>query len=142
MSEQVTIPSQEADDLVARARSGDIEAFAGLFRASLPVVYRNLYGRCGDKSLAEDLSSETYLRAIRSIARFEGKSQDFLAWIVRISRNLFLDHVKSGKVRWEIAVDEHPVTVGPSDPASEALDRVEASDLRLALEKQIGRAHV
>lgn len=129
----VSIPSPGADELVAKARAGDLDAFAGLFKLTLPIVYGHLYRRSGNAALAEDLASETYLRAIRSIRTFEGESRDFLAWIVRISRNLFLDHVKSGRVRWETAVEEMPVVVSASDPESEAVARVEAADVRRAL---------
>ena len=131
----VSIPSPEADALVARARTGDGDAFAELFRSTLPLVFRNLYGRCGDTALAEDLASETYIRAIRSIGRFEGVSRDFIAWILRISRNLFFDHVKSGRVRWEVVVDEMPVLRANTDPAADALAAIEGGELREALGK-------
>lgn len=133
--ESVAIPSPEADALVESAQDGDVDAFAQLFRATLPIVFRNLYGRSGDRALSEDLASEAYLRAMRSLHRFEGRSQDFLAWILRIARNLFLDHVKSGRVRWEVVVDEAPITVSGLDPESEALASVEGDELRRALAK-------
>lgn len=129
----LSIPSPEADELVERARTGDLDAFAELFRVSVPLVFHNLFGRCGNATLAEDLTSETYLRAIRSIGRFEGVSRDFLAWILRIARNLFLDHVKSGRVRWEVVVEEMPVTLATSDPEAEAMTLIEGSELRRAL---------
>lgn len=127
------IPSPEADALVGRAIGGDVDAFAELFRASLPVVYRNLYGRAGDAALAEDLTSETYLRALRAIVRFEGDSRDFLAWLLRIARNLFYDHVKSGRMRWEVVVSELPPHASTHDPEEDALERVEGASLRRAL---------
>jgi RNA polymerase sigma-70 factor (ECF subfamily) len=127
------IPPPGAGELVARARGGDVDAFAELYRLSLPIVYANLFGRCGDAALAEDLTSDTFLRAMRSIGRFEGAWPDFLAWIMRIGRNLFLDHVKSGRVRWEVVVDEAPVTLATGDTEHEALMRVEGTRLRAAL---------
>ncbi len=131
----VTIPSPEADQLVQQAKAGDVDAFAGLFRATLSVVFNFLYGRCGDRALAEDLASESYLKAIKAIGSFEGTSRDFLSWILRIARNLFLDHVKSGRVRWETVVGEMPVSAGDSNPEREALGRVEGEQLRRALER-------
>src|SRR2546428_7045086 len=76
----LTVPSPEADGLVQLARRGDVDAFASLYRATLPLVFRNLYGRTGDRTLAEDLCSDAYMRAIPSVDRFAGGSQDFLAW--------------------------------------------------------------
>ena len=116
------------------AINGDADAFASLFELTLPSVYRYLYGRCGDGTLAEDLAQDAYLRAMRAIGTsFTGASSEFLAWMIRIARNRFLDHVKSGRVRWEVVVDETPVTLAKSDPAIEALDNVAGDDLKRAL---------
>ena len=130
----IDIPSPEADALVASAIRGDAEAFASLFELTLPSVYRYLYGRCGDATLAEDLAQDEYLRAMRAVrTSFKGGSTEFLAWMIRIARNRFLDHVKSGRVRWEVVVDEMPVTFARGDPEREALDAVAGADLRRAL---------
>lgn len=118
------------------AIDGDSDAFASLFRITMPSVYRYLYGRCGDAALAEDLAQDAYVRAMRAIkSSFKGGSSDFLAWMIRIARNRFLDHVKSGRVRWEVVVDELPVTVATGNPESEALASVEGADLRKALSR-------
>lgn len=129
----IRIPSPEADELVALACDGDTEAFASLFRATVPILFKNLYGRCGDPTLTEDLVSDTYLRALRAMRRFDGRSRDFLAWLMRIGRNLFIDHVKSGRVRWEIVVDDTPVTLSTGDPEADAVASVEGLELRDAL---------
>jgi RNA polymerase sigma-70 factor (ECF subfamily) len=130
----IEFPSAEADVLVDQAISGDSDAFAALFRLTLPSVYRYLYGRCGDATLAEDLAQDAYVRAMRAIqGSFKGGSSDFLAWMIRIARNRFLDHVKSGRVRWEVVVDELPITIAAGNPESEALASVEGEHLRRAL---------
>lgn len=132
----IEIPSDEADALVAAAIDGDTDAFASLFEVTLPSVYRFLYGRCGDATLAEDLAQDAYLRAMRAIqTSFKGGSTEFVAWMIRIARNRFLDHVKSGRVRWEVVVDEMPTTLARNDPETEALEKVAGADLRKALRR-------
>ena len=131
---RIEIPSPEADALVRDAINGDTEAFALLFRVTLPSVYRYLFGRCGDAALAEDLAQDSYLRAMRAIrSSFAGGSSEFLAWLIRIARNRFLDHVKSGRVRWEVVVEETPITFATGDPEAEALSTVQSGDLKRAL---------
>ncbi len=131
---RIEIGSPEADALVRDAIAGDTEAFALLFRITLPSVYRYLFGRSGDAALAEDLAQDSYLRAMRAVrSSFTGGSSEFLAWLIRIARNRFLDHVKSGRVRWEVVVEETPVTLATGDPEMEALSKVESADLKLAL---------
>ncbi len=131
----IEIPSAEADALVASAIKGDADAFATLFRVTLPSVYRYLFGRCGDAALAEDLAQDSYLRAMRAVrSSFTGGSSEFVAWLIRIARNRFLDHVKSGRVRWEVVVDETPVTLAHGDdPEVEALATVASADLKRVL---------
>ena len=134
--QRIEIPSPEADDLVARSIEGDSDSFAKLFELTMPSVYRFLYGRCGDANLAEDLAQDAYLRAMRAMrTSFTGGSTEFVAWMIRIARNRFLDHVKSGRVRWEVVVDKVPVTFAPGDPESEALNIVAGDDMRRALSK-------
>lgn len=115
---------------------GDTDAFASLFEITVGAVYRYLYGRCGDATLAEDLAQDAYMRAMRAVrTSFKGGSTDFLSWVIRIARNRFLDHVKSGRVRWEVVVEDTPVTFAKSDPETEALDLVAGADLRRALRR-------
>jgi len=131
---RIEIGSPEADALVRDAIAGNTEAFAALFRVTLPSVYRYLFGRCGDAALAEDLAQDAYLRAMRAVrSSFTGGSSEFLAWLIRIARNRFLDHVKSGRVRWDVVVEETPITLAPGDPETEALSTVESGELKRAL---------
>jgi RNA polymerase sigma-70 factor (ECF subfamily) len=133
---RVEIPSPEADELVERAIAGDADAFASLFEITLPSVYRYLYGRSGDATLAEDLAQDAYMRAMRAVrTSFKGASMEFLAWMIRIARNRFLDHVKSGRVRWEVVVEETPITFAAGNPEAEAIETVSGGSLRKALER-------
>jgi len=135
-ADRVDIPSAEADALVAAAIEGDPEAFAVLFRSTVGIVHRFLQARCGEASLAEDLTQDTFIRAMRAIGTsFRGGSSEFVAWVVRIARNRFLDHVKSGRVRWEVAVENVPVTVATVNPEHDVLATIQGLDLRRALSR-------
>lgn len=85
-----------------RARAGDREAFGVLYDRYLHVVYRFIYWRVANNAaLAEDLTSETFLRALRAIRSFEYQGRDPLGWFLTIARNLVLDHMKSARNRLE-----------------------------------------
>jgi len=92
--------------LVLRAKMGDAEAFGTLYDRYLDLVYRYVYFRVGSHALAEDLTSETFLRALRGIADFTWQGRDFGAWLVTIARNLVADHFKSGRYRLEVSTAE------------------------------------
>ncbi|MGI5165486.1 sigma-70 family RNA polymerase sigma factor [Spirillospora sp. CA-253888] len=99
-------PSDAMRDLVLRARDGDAEAFGALYDDYVELVYRYVYYRVGAHPLAEDLTSETFLRALRRIGDFHWQGKDFGAWLVTIARNLVADHFKSGRYRLEVCTAE------------------------------------
>ena len=55
-----------------------------------------------DRALAEDFTSETFLRALRRIGTISYQGRDIGAWFVTIARNIVLDHVKSARHRLEV----------------------------------------
>jgi RNA polymerase sigma-70 factor (ECF subfamily) len=93
-------------DIVRRAQSGDSEAFGELYDRYLDVVYRYVHYRVSSTALAEDLTSETFLRALRRITSYTWQGRDFGAWLVTIARNLIADHYKSGRYRMEVATSD------------------------------------
>ena len=105
--------------LVDLARTGDTEAFGMLYDHYNGTVYRFLYYRVGSHALAEDLTSETFFRALRSMSGFKWQGRDFGAWLVTIARNLVADHFKAGRTRLEMATDDlsdhDTATPGPED---------------------------
>jgi RNA polymerase sigma-70 factor (ECF subfamily) len=93
-------------DLVDAAQHGDSSAFGLLYDRYVDVVYRYVLFRLGDRDLAEDVTSETFLRALRRITSVSYQGRDVGAWFVTIARNLILDHVKSSRFRLEVVTDE------------------------------------
>jgi len=92
--------------LVELARCGDSEAFGLLYDHYSTSVYRFIYYRVGSVALAEDLMSETFFRALRSMSSFRWQGKDFGAWLMTIARNLTADHYKSGRTRLEYATED------------------------------------
>jgi RNA polymerase sigma-70 factor (ECF subfamily) len=90
-------------ELVRRAQDGSGEAFGQLYDRYVSTVYRFVYYRVNDRALAEDFTSETFLRALRRIGSFTYQGRDIGAWLVTIARNIVLDHVKSARNRLEFS---------------------------------------
>jgi RNA polymerase sigma-70 factor (ECF subfamily) len=123
-------------DLVERAREGDTVAFGALYDRYVDTVYRYLYYRVGQRQLAEDLTSETFLRALRRIGTVTWQGRDLGAWLVTIARNLAADHFKSSRFRLEVATadmrDADRLTDGPE---GEVLDALTNATLFAAVKK-------
>jgi RNA polymerase sigma-70 factor (ECF subfamily) len=93
-------------EIVNRAQGGDADAFGELYDRYVDVVYRYIYYRVSNVTLAEDLTSETFIRALRRISSYTWQGRDFGAWLVTIARNLIADHFKSGRYRLELATSD------------------------------------
>ncbi len=113
--------------LVQRAQTGDAEAFGELYDRYVDQVYRYIVYRVPSSQLAEDLTSETFLRALRRISSFTWQGRDVGAWFVTIARNLIADHYKSSRYRLELTTDDvsdasnAPVQAGPEGEVLEAM---------------------
>jgi RNA polymerase sigma-70 factor, ECF subfamily len=101
--------------LVELARGGDTEAFGLLYDHYHVSVYRFLFYRTRSAPLAEDLTSETFFRALRNMKNFRWQGKDFGAWLMTIARNLATDHFKAGRTRLELTTDD----MGDHDDATE-----------------------
>ncbi|GAB3590838.1 sigma-70 family RNA polymerase sigma factor [Angustibacter peucedani] len=104
-------PADDADlervrALVTLAQDGDSEAFALIYERYVDVVYRYVYYRVGSHHVAEDLTSETFLRALRRLDSFTWTGRDIAAWFVTIARNIVVDHVKSSRYKLEVTTGE------------------------------------
>jgi RNA polymerase sigma-70 factor, ECF subfamily len=92
--------------LVELARGGDSEAFGLLYDHYQASVYRFLFYRTRSSTLAEDLTSETFFRALRSMQNFRWQGKDYGAWLMTIARNLATDHFKAGRTRLETTTED------------------------------------
>jgi RNA polymerase sigma-70 factor, ECF subfamily len=95
-------PATEVWSLVERAQQGEAEAFGLIYDRYVDTVFRFVYFRVGNRQLAEDLTSDTFLRALKRIGSFTWQGRDLGAWLVTIARNLVADHFKSGRYRLEV----------------------------------------
>jgi RNA polymerase sigma-70 factor (ECF subfamily) len=118
--------------LVESAQEGDSESFGRLYDHYSDTVYRYIYYRVGSRATAEDLTSETFLRALRRIGTFTWQGRDFGAWLVTIARNLVADHFKSSRFRLEVTtgemLDSNECERSPEDSVLESLSNAALLD--------------
>ncbi len=81
------------DDLVRIAVAGHRGAFDRLIERTSRLVWSHLILRTRDRSLVEDLTQETFLRAWRSIGDLK-TPETFRAWLIKIAENVRLDEIK------------------------------------------------
>ncbi|HKD98850.1 MAG TPA: sigma-70 family RNA polymerase sigma factor [Micromonosporaceae bacterium] len=99
-------PANAVWDLVERAQRGETDAFGLIYDKYVDTVFRFIYFRVGNRQLAEDLTSDTFLRALKRIGSVTWQGRDLGAWLVTIARNLVADHFKSGRYRLEMTTGD------------------------------------
>ncbi|MBA4180764.1 MAG: hypothetical protein C0506_09270 [Anaerolinea sp.] len=75
-------------DLIAKVQSGDGRAFGRIYDDTFEQVHRYAFTLTRCREDAEDLTAETYERALRGIGRYESRDVPILIWLLRIARNV------------------------------------------------------
>ena len=124
----------EDQELVARARAGDADAFEQLVRQLTPQLYRMLVRMLGDAGAAEDVTQECFVRAWRALPGFRGDAR-FSTWLYRIAVNegnrFLARESKRELLPYEDVLLEVP------DLGRGTAELVEARELRAQLEEAI-----
>ncbi|KAA9153973.1 sigma-70 family RNA polymerase sigma factor [Amycolatopsis acidicola] len=93
-------------ELVHAVQGGDLPMFGEIYRRYHSSLIGFFVSRQFDRATAEDLTSETFVRALQAIRTVRYQGRDLGAWLVTIARNLTLDYRKSGRARRETSVPE------------------------------------
>lgn len=70
--------------------------FEAIYREYFPDVYRYVFSLCRDEDLAEEITQETFYKALNSIDRFDGKCQLYV-WLCQIAKNTYFTYAKKQK---------------------------------------------
>jgi len=121
------------EDIAQRAVQRDPDAFAQIYDEHVDVVYRSIYYKVGDPSVAEDLTAEVFAKAWERIDRFQWRNVPVQHWLLRIARNMVIDHYRSRK-RITSPLDELGDTPSDDPSPEESVARdIEVASLGLAL---------
>lgn len=99
-----TLPANR--ERVEAARDGSSEAWRELFDEHHPRVFRFFRSRVDSAEVAEDLTSETFLDAVKGIGGFRWRNRPFGAWLFAIARNRLRMHYRSRRDTGELATEE------------------------------------
>jgi len=100
---KISLDPKEEENLVRetkklKTKAGKI-AFGRLYRHYQPHIKRFFARRLRDETLIEDLTSEVFEKALKSIDSFQWQGVSFSAWLYKISRNLLIDYFRQNNKR-------------------------------------------
>ncbi len=130
-------------ELVARALGGSADAFRLLVERYQRPILSLIARMVDDRSLAEDLAQETFVKAYRKLGTFD-PNRKLSSWLFKIAHNTTLDHLRRGRLE---TVNLEATTAGGdeswevlrADEAEEPDHRAERSQLMARLDAALGR---
>jgi RNA polymerase sigma-70 factor (ECF subfamily) len=84
-------------DLVLKTKNGEAESFGALYDKYSRKIYDFLFYRTHHKETAEDLTSQTFNKALEKIGQFNGQKAQFSTWLYQIAKNSLFDHYRKSR---------------------------------------------
>ena len=111
--------------VLRKAQRGDERAFSLILRAYEVPVYNYVLRLVGDRSLAEDLTQEVFLRVFQGLPRFSLRCR-FTTWLFQVTKNRVLDELRANerRPRAVVTLDDIP----PLEVLDAPFERIEAMD--------------
>ena len=147
MAPKAELAARSDQDIVALARAGEEAAYRELIRRYERPLFSLLYRMVRDRELAEDLSQETFVKALNAIESYRPEFK-FSSWIFKIANNAAIDHLRrreldtlslegSPHAETPEAVEATALQIG--DRQESPLDTVEARELGGQIERAIAQ---
>jgi RNA polymerase sigma-70 factor (ECF subfamily) len=115
------IPDAFWRDPVERAKS-DPAAFGELYDRYAAQIFRFVRARVHDNGLAEDITADVFVNALRHIKDYDDRGRPFSCWLYRIAVNAIASHYRHQKA--VLALDDEPDLASPAvDPIDEIVAR-------------------
>lgn len=93
----------EKRQIIEQCKKGNLEEFEKLYNCYFKKIYSFIYYRTHHKETAEDLTSQTFIKALEKIKTFNPDIGTFSAWIYRIARNKTIDYYRTKKSEIDIS---------------------------------------
>jgi RNA polymerase sigma-70 factor (ECF subfamily) len=126
---------QDERDLIRRAKEYDPAAFAEIYERYYQSIFNYIYYRVSDPTIAEDLCSEVFLKAMEAIQSFTFQGVPFSAWLYRIAANLVIDHYRRQPPQPNVSLEDSRPPVAEDNPGVALEERFTHQELWRALRK-------
>ena len=123
----------EEQNLIKECQQGNLEKFGELYDIYASSIFRFVYFRTRHKEIAQDLTSQIFLRAMEKVDSFNSSRGQFSSWLYRIAKNLLIDHWRVKKA--DLNVDDFWNLSSSEDIAHVAQMEERVTEVRELLKK-------
>ncbi|NIM05282.1 MAG: sigma-70 family RNA polymerase sigma factor [Armatimonadetes bacterium] len=129
---------QNEESLVQRAKQHDQAALTQLYEENFDKIYRYIVLKIGDRTEAEDMTQQVFLKAFKSISGYKSKGNPFSSWLFRIAHNQVVDYWRKKSKRATVPLEETLVGSSNSSPGSDAERKMDIESLVAATKRLTG----
>ena len=123
---------QDEQKVVFQACGGDKEAFTQLYECHFDRIYRYVALKIGNRTEAEDMTQQVFIKAYESIGSYKSQGVPFSAWLFRIAHNQMVDYVRKQSKRPTVPLDESMPILSNSNPEHEVETKMELEKVTAA----------
>jgi len=129
--------SAEAINGRTEAERSNEAKLASLYEEYYGKIAHYAYVRIGNKTEAEDIAGEVFLRALDSLKSYKERGIPMQAWLFRIAHNLVVDHLRKMTKRKTVPIDTVQVETD-TDPVTVVETNIELTRVTKAMEELTG----
>ncbi|MFH0834707.1 MAG: sigma-70 family RNA polymerase sigma factor [Patescibacteria group bacterium] len=122
-----------ANEIAERVVHGETKYFAEIYELFAQKIFAFIFYKTFHRETAEDLTSQTFIRALEKIDSFDPRRGNFNSWIYAIARNSVIDHFRSAKKMQNI--DDIFDLADATDISAEFAQKSDFDEIRSALQK-------
>ena len=128
--------AERETEYLLKAKAYDVAALAALYDHYEAKIYSYIYHRVGNQSVAQDLTSQAFLRVLESIRSDRAWETSFSGWLYRIAHNLVIDYYRRRGRTTQVSIDEMTGLQSSTESPEKAAERVYAAErLRIAINR-------
>ncbi len=116
------------------ARRANEAKLASLYEEYYDKIARYAYVRIGDRTEAEDIAEEVFLKALQSLKSYKERGIPMQAWLFRIAHNLVVDHLRKTTKRRTVPIDTVQIATDV-DPVITTEKNIEVERVTKAMEQ-------
>lgn len=119
---------QDEKEIIRQIQSWNKDLFINLYETYLQKIYEFIYFKVWTKNQAEDLTSETFLKAFKNISSYKIQEwKKFSSWLFTIANNIVIDYFRSHKP--EYPLDELSIKYDTPDFVKNAEDKHKITEI-------------
>jgi len=111
-----------------KVKGGQNIPFGQLYKNYYPKIKTYFTSRLGTEPIAEDLTSQTFEKALAGLSSFKWQGVPFSSWLLTIARNTFFDHLRSPKGKKQVEIESAQPVAAKSPTQMEELVEEEEHD--------------